>query len=673
MNRAYWPPRLLPAVAVALAAWSLLPLAILWDHVAPGYFLGAWQTWGWGSVVAALVVALLLAVTGGRVVRLLPALWRRVMALPAPVFVAGAGLLLAALSVAFTLLVFSGNPRNVDGFAQLFQARMFLAGRLWLTPPDELANFATLQMILGPDKWYAQYPGGQPLVLATGLAAGAWWLLNPLFALALALATWRAARWCCDESTARLAMLLLCVSPFVVAVAGSEMSHLPAATLGMGAAALAIMATERRTALHAALSGLLLGLMTSFRPLDSVAAAIPVGAILLFWGRRRGLAIGTLVLAGILGTIPTIWYNAMTNGSWHLFGYTVLWGAQHSLGFHAVPFGQELTLARAVARSGMDLHQLNAYLLDSTVPTLAVVALGFVLGRRMLTSRDAVPFAGAGGLVALLFFYWHRDVFYGPRFLYSAVCWFIILLARSLVLLRRSTPAAAVSATPAPIRPPIDRGLVATFAVLVALATGLVAITPGRIQAYRRGTPLFNYHPDRDALKAGIHHAVVVIPDGWGSRLIARMWQAHVPVSRSTRLYAAIDACALDQALAAADTAPRERSRSLLFVLDSLAAWHEPGVPAGVTADANLRLRTDRPLAEACRQEIEVDRRGFLSYAPYLWLNNATLDGDIVWARDLGPGNAALLRRYAGRSFYRYAPGTPDGPPIFIPMDGPGW
>jgi hypothetical protein len=219
----------------------------------------------------------------------------------------------------------------------------------------------------------------------------------------------------------------------------------------------------------------------------------------------------------------------------------------------------------------------------------------------------------------------------------------------------------------------VDRGLVATFAILVALLTGLVAITPGRIQAYRRGTPLFNYHPEIDARKAGLHHALVVIPDGWGSRLIARMWQAHVPVSRSTRLYAAIDACTLEQTLAAADSAPREGRRSLLFLLDSLAAWHQPGTPAGVTADANLRLRTDQPLANECRQEIEVDRRGFLSYAPYLWLNNATLDGDIVWARDLGPGNAALMRRYAGRSFYRYAPGTPDGPPIFIPVDGPGW
>ena len=37
----------------------------------------------------------------------------------------------ALLVVAMCLVVFAGNPRSVDGFAQLFHARMFLAGRLW--------------------------------------------------------------------------------------------------------------------------------------------------------------------------------------------------------------------------------------------------------------------------------------------------------------------------------------------------------------------------------------------------------------------------------------------------------------------------------------------------------------------------------------------------------------
>ena len=40
--------------------------------------------------------------------------------------------------------------------------------------------------------------------------------------------------------------MLLCASPFVVAVAGSEMSHLPAATLGMTGAAESVIGMDAR-------------------------------------------------------------------------------------------------------------------------------------------------------------------------------------------------------------------------------------------------------------------------------------------------------------------------------------------------------------------------------------------------------------------------------------------
>jgi hypothetical protein len=169
----------------------------------------------------------------------------------------------------------------------------------------------------------------------------------------------------------------------------------------------------------------------------------------------------------------------------------------------------------------------------------------------------------------------------------------------------------------------------------------------------------------------GVTHAVVVIPDGWGSRLVARMWQLGVPVRRSSRWYAAIDACTLEETLAAAERDPDAHER-LLTELDSLARLGRPGVRAGLTNDPNLRLLPGAQPAPACLEELAVDRRGYFSFAPSLWLNTATLDGPIVWARDLGPGNAALFRRYQGRSFYRYAPDS-TGAPLLLPLPGAGW
>jgi len=162
---------------------------------------------------------------------------------------------------------------------------------------------------------------------------------------------------------------------------------------------------------------------------------------------------------------------------------------------------------------------------------------------------------------------------------------------------------------------------------------------------------------------------VVVIPDGWGTRLITRMWQLGVSAPSSTRLYAAIDACTLEQALDAAAEDPTGRARAgLLRTLDSLAARGQPGVRAGLTADSDLRLPARGPLAAVCGRELETDERGYLEFSPFLYLDRPLLDGDVVWARDLGPWNAALFARYPGRRLYRYAPPAPGAAPVFTPL-----
>lgn len=639
----------MPIGAALLAAWSVLPLSVPLVGTNPAILEETWALWGWGFAITAGITIVLHILTRGRAAHALEQFWTRIGAIPRWLSLGILTLLFVALALAFTLIVFHGNARNVDGFAQLFQARIFLSGHLWLPPPRELASFATLQMILGPDRWFAQYPPGQPLVLAVGLAVGVWWLLNPLFAALLVVLTYRLASWVADDATGLVAAGVLCISPFALAVSGSEMSHLPAAVLGAGAAVAATRTHGRRAWLFAALAGGLLGVMTMFRPLDAVAAAIPVGVILLMAARRRIPAFGATALGGILCTLPTLAYNAATTGSWHTFGYTALWGPQHSLGFHPVPWGIPLTPGRAVGLTSLDLHQLNEYLLDLPFPVLVVLAAGLLLGRHRLGRRDAVPLVGVAALMGFLFFYWHRDVFYGPRFLFSALPWIVVLVARAFVLLGR------VGAE----RP---RLAVLPMALVVGLIVGGVMLTPARLEAYRESTPMLDLHPDRAAAKAGLDHAVVLIPDGWGTRLIARMWGLGIPVRVSGRFYGAIDACTLELALDRADADSAAR-RALPATLDSLARLGRPGVPAGVTDDPALRLLPGVPLPAACADEVMFDRRGFLAFGPFLYLNTASLDGPIVWARDLRDRNGPLRRRYPDRAFYRYAPTSPGGAP----------
>ncbi|HVO36244.1 MAG TPA: hypothetical protein VMT21_11790 [Gemmatimonadales bacterium] len=658
-----WATLAVPAGVAVLAVWSLIPFGAWWAGVDIRYFRAAWATWLWGTLIAAGIAIALLVLTRGRVSLALVEIWRRYAAAPpAAWFVGVVAAVLALLAVLMCVVVFSGNPRNVDGFAQLFQARIFLAGRLWAVPPPDIANFATLHVVFTP-RWFSQYPPGQSLVLAAGLALGAWWLLNPLFAALLVWATWRVARWCADEAAARLAVLLLCISPFVVAVSGSEISHLPAAALGMAAAAAATSVRPGRGWRGAALAGAALGAVAMFRPLDAVAAAAPVALILILAapGRRGVAVLAVTALAGAVCTVPTLWYNRETTGRWLEFGYNFLWGPGHSLGFHPVPWGVPLTPLRAVGLTGLDLHQLNRYLFDAPFPILVLIALGLVAGRRHLGARDAVSVAGVAALSGLLFFYWHRDWFYGPRFLFTAVPWVVILLARGLTVLRRSGRETY---------PGVSAGLAAAFGGAVVLVFGLVAVTPGTVTAYARATPVLDLHPDRAARRAGISHAVVVIPDGWGQRLIARMWALGVPPVRSTRLYAAIDACTLERALdaAALDSSGVKRA-PLGATLDSLAALGRPGAAYRVTQDPGLRLPADSTLPAVCGDELLRDASGFLEFSPFLYLDRPSLDGDIVWARDLARWNAPLFARYPDRALYRYAPHELGGRPGFSPLE----
>jgi len=643
--RSRWPAVVLPTIAVAGALWSVIPFAVWWANTDRELVAGAWRTWGWGTGVVLGITAVLMILSAGRAPGWVLRGWRQTVGRwPRAVVIAAAAAGLVVFAIAVYHFVFSGNARSVDGFAQLFHARILLSGRTWIEPPPELANFATLHMILGPDKWYSQYPPGQPLVLAAGLALGVWWLFQPLFGIGLVVAVYRLAHWVAGETTARLSVALLAVCPFVVVMTASELTHLPAAALGLGAAAAATLLSGRRAGVWAVTAGGLLGLMLAFRPLDAVAAAVPVGIIVLATAKRRVVSLALVALGGVLCALPTLAFNAATTGRWSEFGYSHLWGSGIALGFHDVPWGLPLTLARAIGLTNLDLHQLNMYLFDLPFPVLPLAAAGYVLGRHRIGPRDAVPFAAVLTLFALLFFYFHRDTFYGPRLVFSVVPWLVIMIARSIVLMRESGSALAGG---------LPRGTVAVVGMVVALGFGLFTLAPSRMATYRASTPMLNLNPDRDAARAGIHDAVVLVPDGWGSRLIARMWALRIPVRNSGRLYAGIDACTLHRTVT---------------LLGPLAALGRPGVRVSLTQDENLRVSDWEPLAQTCRDEIAFDRRGVLAFAPVLYYNNATLDGDIVWARDMRDGNAALFARYPERRFYRYELPAPDAEPRLVPV-----
>ena len=637
--------RVLTAALIIWGLGCLLPISV-WTGVGARV---AYETEaamrGWGLIIAALVTVLLLALTGGRCAVWLRGALGRALAVSRGAYLVALGGFAAAESVAVAVLCFARNPQLIDTWAQYIQARSFAAGALAAEPPAALAHFGVLQMVTTPAGWFAQYPPVHPALLSLGMILGVPWLVTPLLAALLPAAVYWLGRQGGDERVARLAAALVLLSPFVIAMNASAMNHLPAA-LCVAAGLALTPALARGHAGAAGAFGLVTGVAVGIRPLDALAlAAVGLGALLV---PARQLVIRPLIaalLGGAIGVLPTLLFNAATTGSALTFGYTALYGAGHRLGFHAGPWGEPLTPLRALGLTAGDADQLNTYLFEWPLPaTLLVVAA--LADRRGLDPARRGAAAYLAVLIGLLFFYFHRDFHYGPRFVFSALPSLFVLIAAGVVRLaglERPLPRLGAS---------IGDAVVVGVAVLAV--QGAAWLAPQRLASYAVTETALALHPADDARRAGLHDAVVVLRDGWGTRLIARMWDAGVPVVLSGRLYATFDACTLEELLRRS-AAEGLHGAALVERLQAAAATASPGRPLpGLTADPLLRLPNDGRVTPACAAEIEWDRGGTMQYAAFAHLNAPDFNGDLVWAREL-PGLSALRRLYPDRKIYRYA------------------
>ncbi|HZP42323.1 MAG TPA: hypothetical protein VFD84_12555 [Candidatus Binatia bacterium] len=645
-------------LAAVIALWavaSVLPLGAWTDVAERALYTDAWRLWLHAAALALLPAVVVCLAGGAPFVR--GALgWAA--STPRAVFL---GVLGAAAAVEAALVAarcFARNPVHVDVWPQLFQAKIFLAGRLAAPPPPSVTHFATLNM-LGNEAhgWFSQYPPIHALVLALGVAAGVPWLTTPLLAAVLPAAVWALGRGTGDERVARLAAALVTLSPFVVVIDASGLSGTASALLAaMGLAALPALA--RGGVRAAALVGAAVGLLLGLRPADAVAlAVVTAGALLAAVRARRWRVLAAAGAAGTAALLPTLVFNGATTGNPFLYGYALVWG--HALPWR-VPFGEPLTPLRALGLTALDAHELNLYLLAWPIPVTLLAPVALRPGGSDAAPRPAAAFLVA--TVALLAVFFFRDTFGGPRYLFAAVPSVLVLVAAGIVRLADGTRR---------LLGRVSTGDAATVAFTAVALLSATLVVPQHLASMRKGGVLA-LHPADDARAAGVHHAVVLVPDGWGNRLVVRMWAAGVPVRDSPRLFRAFDACALEERLDAAEQAGL-RGPALVARLDADAATADRGVAQPtVTPDPLTRLPSDPgAMTPRCRAEVLADRRGILDYAPFLWLNAPGLDGDVVWAREMGAGDGALRARYPDRRFFRYtlAPGA--AAPTFTPLDPP--
>ncbi len=198
----------------------------------------------------------------------------------------GMAIWVTVVSATVSYVVLEHIPHIDDSVSNLFQAKYFAAGHLYLPAPPDTESFYVDLTVVKDGKWFGYAFPGWPAVLAIGVLAGVPWLVNPVLGgiLILLAHAWLLRR--CGRGTANVAILLLAASSWLIFTSAELMGHPLTATMVLLALVAFDRATEqgRRWVLWSLLAGAAAGLLMLTRAFDGIILAGAMGLITLIDG-----------------------------------------------------------------------------------------------------------------------------------------------------------------------------------------------------------------------------------------------------------------------------------------------------------------------------------------------------------------------------------------------------
>lgn len=373
----------------------------------------------------------------GWVARFVSRLYRVLINLPIFYFLlicAGVVLIITNL---LSLICFQHKPIVTDTIAQLFHARIFAQGKLYLPAPTFPEFFDVGHVISNNGRWFSQYPPCHPALLAIGVLLGMPWLINPLLGAGAVMVFFYLGKELYDDKTGRIAALLGTGSPFLLYMSSEFMNHASALLFISLFVWFFFRMVRKQSFLSALLAGTFLGLAINVRPYTALAIATPFivySCYLLSRNLRRHLPRLSL-MAGVTALFIGIllYYNYLTNGNPLIFGYSARWGSVHDLGFGRSAWGPVHTPLRGLLFTAIELNALNRFLFDWSIPSLVFITLLFGASRAKL--KDYLLLAVSAAPVVAYFFYWSHGILFGPRWEYETLGALVVLTARGMLAL----------------------------------------------------------------------------------------------------------------------------------------------------------------------------------------------------------------------------------------------
>jgi 4-amino-4-deoxy-L-arabinose transferase-like glycosyltransferase len=664
-------PRLIRALGLSLVVVVLAPGESLLreaDHGIRGAIMLDWaqahrSVLIWGTLGLETLGLLLGRVPGDGALRpLLARIGRALVAPSTAVWAALMGGVAFILALAVQRGVYRGLLTNPDEMVSLVHARYFAAGLPGGELPADPAFWLTINAVDSAVGWVSQYPPGHLWVLAAGVLAGAPLLVGPVCSgLGVTLYALGFHRLLPDRPVAaRLASLLLALSPFVAIIGGQILSH--STTFVAGGAALYASLRCRdaigwRAAAWAVAAGVGGALMVAARPWTGLTVG-PVLVVGPWVGLIGARAMATRALWVGVGGMPLglafLRYHRLAFGSGTTLGYTVAFGPSHGLGFHDDPWGYLYSARAAVGYTSGDLALVGVQLLESPLSPLLLAGLWLLL--RPARFDRTVGFLLAWALVSIPanLLYW----FHAPRmYLESAPAWLLLGVLAGLDLAGSREDGDAVAAGETRTAGAAwTRGAV-TWTLVLALAAPALFVGQ-RLSSLTWEEPTrarVAQHPDLPEAPS-----LVFVHTGWSNR-IGRVLEAEGMRGDSTGILIGLrDPCELwEYALAR-----REAQIS--------GGPTPPPLPAGPPGTAAGGDEASVPQTAECQRQLRSDRFETVALLPLIWqgdLPGLEPDG-AMYVRDLGPeANGALLDLYPERIPLLLRGNGPRRPPVLEAYD----
>ena len=325
-------------------------------------------------------------------------------------------------------------PNSGDEYAYLFQAKTFLAGRLWNPLPPLHDLFAHWHIVFWHEKWVSGYPPGWPLLLAAvmGLRLPPW-LAAPLCGGVLLFAVLKLGQMRDGALGGLLAAALVAFSPFFLFNAGSYFSGISAAAVGLLFCWAALAFLEHPRWPNAICAGLALGMLGLIRNQNVVLFGLPFAVQFLLQARQRHYRLAPgIILAGLPFFTALLLYNYAVFGSlipniniespYVRFGLFPI----DEDGNHLTPLDE---LMFVVKRMGMLVNWSSLFLVLGYAASFA-----FLVSRRQLNFLDFIFPTYVLGFMLVPFYGGNQ---YGPRYYFEAFPLFILTIVSALIPLLR--------------------------------------------------------------------------------------------------------------------------------------------------------------------------------------------------------------------------------------------